>query len=215
MLDTSFARPLYDAGNAAPWPFLALTERVSGAFVAPVVTGRFNDVRAVIDPGIRLIERGACALTTTCGFLVRDQRRLQSEFTVPVLDSTLTQFARLQAEVGSDRRVAILTIHAGALDSSARAEADIPNDALRLALPRDSHFVSVILDANVALDTVRAEREWLALAEACLRKHPYIGRWLFKCANMLPYAFAVSRVTGLPAYDSLTLGRQLYAMANS
>ena len=215
MLDTSFIRPLGDAGNAASWPFPVLLEQASGAFAEPVVTGRFDDVQPFIDAGRRLIDRGSCGITTTCGFLVRHQQRLQSEFRVPVLTSTLTQFARLQDEIGQDRPVAVLTINAVALDSSVRAVAGIPDDALIFALPRNSHFVSAILDANVALDTGRAEREWVALAESSLRDYPAIGLWLFECANMPPYAAAVSRVTGIPVFDALTLGRELYAIANS
>lgn len=215
MLDTTFSRPLGDAGNAASWPFPVLIERVSGAFAQPVVSGRFNDVRPFIAAGRRLVEHGACAIATTCGFLVRHQQRLQNEFTVPVLTSTLTQFARLQAELGPDRSVAILTIDAGALDSSLRAIASIPDEALVFALPRHSHFVAAILDASVALNTVRAEHEWVTLAEACLRDHPCVGLWLFECANMPPYAAAVARATRLPVYDALTLGRGLYEAANA
>lgn len=215
MLDTTFARPIGDAGNAASWPFPVLIERVSGAFAAPVVSGRFDDAQPFVDAAFKLAQRGACAITTTCGFLLRHQQRLQRESPVPVLTSTLTQFARLQAALGALQHVAILTIDANALDSSVRNLAGIGMDALVFALPRDSHFVSAILDASVALDAVHAEREWVALTSACLRDHPSIGLWLFECANMPPYAAAVSRVTGLPVFDALTLGRELYAMANS
>ena len=214
MLDTSFLRPLGDAGNAASWPFPVLIERVQGAFAEPVVSGRFTDVQPFVEAGRRLIEQGALALTTTCGFLVRYQQHLQSEFTVPVVTSTLTQFSQLQARLGADRRVAILTIDSGALDACVRAVAGIPDNALIFALPRHSHFVSAILDASVALDTDYAEREWVALAEACLRDHPSIGLWLFECANMPPYAAAVCDVTRLPVFDALTLGRELYEMVN-
>lgn len=215
MLDTTFTRPVGDAGNAASWPFPVLIERVSGAFAEPVVTGRFDDVQPFIDAGQRLVERSACAITTTCGFLVRHQQRLQREIRVPVVTSTLTQFARLRAEIGPSCHVAVLSIDAVALDSSVRAVAGIPYDALIFSLPRNSHFVSAILAANVALDTERAEREWVALAKACLRDYPAIGLWLFECANMPPYAAAVSRATGLPVYHALTLGQELYAVANS
>ena len=153
--------------------------------------------------------------TTTCGFLVRHQQRLQRELPVPVLTSTLTQFARLQAALGVQQHVAILTIDANPLDLSVRDLAGIGMGALVFALPRESHFVSAILGASVALDTVRAEREWVALATACLRDHPSIGLWLFECANMPPCAAAVSRVTRLPVFDALTLGHGLYEMAHS
>ncbi len=214
MLDTSFARPLGDAGNAASWPFPVLIERVPGAFAEPVVTGQFADARPFIEAGRRLVDRGALALTTTCGFLVRHQQQLQNEFTVPVLTSTLTQFARLQTELGGPR-VAILTIDAFALDASVRAVAGIPDDAPVFALPRDSHFVSAILGGTVALDVDQAETEWVNLALSCQRDHPDIGLWLFECANMPPYAAAVIRATGLPVYDALTLGRELFASASA
>ena len=146
---------------------------------------------------------------------MRYQQRLQSELPVPVLTSTLTQFARLQAALGAQQHVVVLTIDANALDSSISDLAGIGKDPFLFALPRDSHFVSAILIASVALDTVRAEREWVALATALLRENPSIGFWLFECANMPPYAATVSSVTGLPAFDALTMGRGLYAMANS
>ena len=215
MLDTTFARPPGDAGNSASWPFPVLIERVPGAFAEPVVTGRVGDALPYVDAGRRLVERGALAITTTCGFLVRHQRQLQTELRVPVLTSTLTQFARLQAQLGHARRVAVLTIDANALDVSVRAVADIPDHALVFALPRDSHFVSAVLDASVELNTVRAENEWVNLARGCLQDHPDIGLWLFECANMPPYAAAVTRATGLPVYDALTLGRELYAAATA
>ena len=214
MLDTSFARPMGDAGNAASWPFPVLIERVPGAFAEPVVTGQFADVLPFIAAGRRLVERGAVALTTTCGFLVRHQRLLQNEFTVPVRTSTLTQFARLQEALGG-RRVAILSIDPGALDASVRAVAGIPDDAQIFALPHDSHFVSAILGGTVALDVIRAEAEWVNLTRNCQRQHPDIGLWLFECANMPPYAAAVTRATGLPVYDALTLGRELHTMISA
>jgi len=214
VLDTSFVRALGDAGNLDSWPFAVLLERVPGAFAEPVVTGRFADVRPFIEAGRSLVDRGAVALTTTCGFLVRHQRQLQNTFAVPVLTSTLTQFARLHAAL-SARRVAILTIDAGALDSAVRAAAGIPHDALVFALARNSHFVSAILSGNVALDIAQAETEWVNLALNCQRQHPNIGLWLFECANMPPYAAAVVRATGLPVYDALTLGRELHAKATA
>jgi hypothetical protein len=53
------------------------------------------------------------------------------------------------------------------------------------------------------------------LALNCQRDHPEIGLWLFECANMPPYAAAVTRATGLPVYDALTLGRELFGSASA
>jgi hypothetical protein len=215
MLDTSFARPLGDAGNAGSWPFPVLFERAQGAFATEVVTGEFADIAPFVEAGRVLVENGAIALTTTCGFLVRHQQRLQREFMVPILTSTLTQFERLQSALGPDRQVAILTIDAESLDDSVRDAAGIPRDALVFSLPRDSHFVTAIFDGTVVLDVLRAEREWVSLAAACRREHPSIGLWLFECANMPPYSSAVSSATGVGVYDALTLGRELFQLVTS
>jgi hypothetical protein len=214
MLDTSFARPLGDAGNALSWPFPVLIERVPGARAKPVVLGRFDDSQPFVDVGRRLVARGASAIITTCGFLARQQQRLQLELTVPVRASTLTEFARLQAALGM-RRMAILTIASSALDASLRAEAGIPEDALVFGLPPESHFVSAILDGTVALNTELASAEWVALALACRRDYPDIGLWLFECANMPPYAAAVARATSIPVYDALSMGGELFAATSA
>jgi hypothetical protein len=112
-------------------------------------------------------------------------------------------------------RVAILTIDADAFDESLRNLADIPQGALIISLPRDSHFVSAILDGDLELGTARAEAEWVNLALDWQRRQPDIGLWLFECANMPPYAAAVERATGLPVYHTLTLGRELIATTSA
>ena len=69
MLDTTFARPIGDAGNAVSWPFPVLIERVLGAFAEPVVTGRFDDVQLFIDAAHAPSPRPAdfwCAINNDC-----------------------------------------------------------------------------------------------------------------------------------------------------
>lgn len=166
------------------------------------------------DAGQRLIDRGACAIITTCGFLVRYQQALAAALPVPVLTSTLCQHRRLQRTLTPPSRLAILTIDATALNASVRHAAEIDADALVFSLPTNSHFVSAILDGREPLDVGRAEAEWVTLACACQRDHPDIGGWLFECANMPPYSAAVNRATALPVYDILSMGRELYTGAS-
>lgn len=211
MLDTAFARPVGDAGNPDSWPFPVLIERVGGAHARPVVQGSFATIAPFKEAGQRLADRGAKAIITTCGFLVRHQDALQASLPVPVLTSTLTQYRRLQSAMRPGRRLAILTIDAGAIDTSVRTAAGIEGSALVFSPSAHSHFVSAILDAKEPLDVIRAEAEWVKLARRCQAAHPEISGWLFECANMPPYSAAVQRATGLPVYDALALGRELHA----
>ncbi len=210
MLDTQFLRPLGDIGNPETWPFPVIIERVNGAFARPVVSGTYAGIESFIEAGQRLVERGACAVTTTCGFLVRHQRALELALAVPVRTSTLLSFRGLQQKLGASRRVAILTIDKTALDANVRTAAGIPDDVLIFELPGESHFRGAILDAAFPLDQATAEHEWISLALSAQRAHPDVGQWLFECANMPPYADAVAAATGLPVFDALAMGRALY-----
>ena len=118
MLDTQFLRPLGDAGNPNSWPFPVIIERVDGAFAQPVVSGAFEEIELFIDAGRRLVDRSACAVVTTCGFLVRHQRALQLAIAVPVRTSTLLSYGALRRKLGGSRQVAILTISKAALNST-------------------------------------------------------------------------------------------------
>ena len=210
MLDTQFLRPLGDVGNPDSWPFPVLIERANGAFAQPVVSGTYAGIESFIDAGQRLVERGACAVITTCGFLVRHQRALETALAVPVRTSTLLSYSALQQKLGESRRVAMLTIDRAALDPSVRAAAGIPDDALIFDLPVESHFRRAMLHSAFPLDPQTAEDEWVSLARSVQSAHPNIGQWLFECANMPPYSRAVADATGLAVYDALTMGNALY-----
>lgn len=215
MLDTAFDRPVGDAGNPLSWSIPVLVERVAGAYARPTVLGTSRDITPFVAAGNRLVERGASAIITTCGFLVRHQKALDEALAVPVLTSTLTQAHRLQRALPARQRLAILTIDANAFDEGVRCAANIEPDALVFGPSADSHFVSAILEDAVSLDVERAERDWVDLAQHVQVKHPEIGAWLFECANMPPYSNAVRRATGLPVYDTLTMGQELHAASVS
>lgn len=210
-LDTTFHRPLGDAGSPESWPFPVIIERVHGAYAKPVVQEQFSDVDPFVVAGQRLIDRGASAIITTCGFLVRQPRALQKALSVPTVTSTLTQHRRLQNELAAQLRLAILTIDAVALNATVRSAADIDPEALVFSLPDNSHFVAAILHGTEPLNIARAESEWVDLARNSLRHFPDIGGWLFECANVPPYSAAVTQATGLRVYDALTLGCELHA----
>ncbi len=210
MLDTQFLRPLGDAGNPDSWQFPVIMERVNGAFAQPVVSGTYAEIESFINAGQRLVAAGACAVTTTCGFLVRHQHALEAVLGIPVRTSTLLSYNALQLKLGKSHRVAILTIDKAALDRSVRAAAGIPDEALIFDLPGESHFRRAILESAFPLDLPTAQHEWVSLALSVQRAHPDVGQWLFECANMPPYAAAVAAATGLPVYDALAMGDALY-----
>ena len=214
MLDTHFARPLGDGGNPASWPFPVHIARVPGAAARAVVSGEFRGIETFIAAAESLVEDGACAITTTCGFLARFQHVLADALPVPVETSTLMHYPALQAALPAGKQVAILTIDATALDAEVRTAASIPAATPVFSLDTNSHFRRAILDETVALDVAVACSEWTTLTQHAVAQHPEIAHWLLECANLPPYSAAITSATGRPVFDVLTMGIALHQRTN-
>ena len=210
MLDRQFLRPLGDMGNPEAWAFPAIIERVDGAYARPAVSGTFAGIESVIKAGKRLVERGACAVTTTCGFLVLRQRALETALAVPMWTSTLLSDSALQRKLGQSRRVAILIIDKAALNPMVRATAGIPDDELIFYLSDESHLRRAIFDTAFPLDPPTTRDEWVSVALSVQSAHPSMGQWLFERGNMPLYAGAVGSATGMSVYDALVTSNVLY-----
>ncbi|TAG73178.1 MAG: hypothetical protein EAZ24_11935 [Burkholderiales bacterium] len=215
MLDTSFERPLGDAGNPASWPFPVKIERVLRAYANEVVTGRFKDYQVFVKTINSLRASGCICVISTCGFLARLPQSIEGLRDEGVVLSTLLRYRALGQRLGEDRRVGIVTIDRRSIDEEIRNNCGIEADAIVVSPSRDGHFCRAILDAAHPLDTAQAEQEMVATALAAQRDYPQIGHWLFECANMPPYRAAVVRATGLPVYDTLQLGIEVHANALS
>ncbi len=211
MLDTSFERPLGDAGNPASWPFPVKIERVARAYANDVVTGRFANDTAFTE-SIELLRASGClAIISTCGFLARLPHLKGGLNDEAVILSTLLRYPALKRKLPHGQCVGIITIDRNSIDQQIRENCRIDADAILVSPPRDGHFCRAILDAAQPLELARAEQELVDTAVDAQREFPHIGLWLFECANMPPYRRAVERATGLPVYDTLQLGIELYA----
>src|SRR4051812_47766036 len=92
MLETRFPRVLGDMGNARTWPFPVLYRVVRGASPEKVVlNGAPGLLPAFIEAAQDLVELGAEAITTSCGFLSLFQKELAEAVKVPVATSSLMQ----------------------------------------------------------------------------------------------------------------------------
>jgi hypothetical protein len=130
MLDTRFPRPPGDIGHPDSFGFPVRYLTVRGALPEQVVRG--GDP-ALIQPFVAaartLIEDGAVAIATSCGFLARWQRELQAALPVPVWSSALLMLDGLKAE-----RPGVITIEAASLTPAHfEAVGAVRRDRTRLA----------------------------------------------------------------------------------
>jgi Asp/Glu/hydantoin racemase len=206
MLDTRFPRPRGDVGHPQTFGFPVRRIAVGHATPQRVVREDAEGlVPALIDAARELVEQGAAAIGTSCGFLGLHQRRFAAALTVPVATSSLLQCAWVDAILPHGQRAGILTIDAAALTPAHLAATGVAADAPIEGVDPGGEFATRLLNDEPALDVARAEAEVVAAAERLVGRHREVGAIVLECTNMPPYAAAVAHATGRPVYDVVTL----------
>lgn len=203
MLDARFPRIPGDMGNAGTWPFPVLYRVVRGATPERVVLhGAEGLLPDFLDAAAELVELGAEAITTNCGFLSLFQRELAERTGVPVLTSSLMQVPWVQATLPPGRRVGLVTVCAATLSPRHLERAGVPGDIPVAGTEGGREFFRVLIRAEAEdMDVALAEADVLDAGLDLVRRHPEVGALVLECTNMPPYAAALQAAVGLPVYD--------------
>lgn len=210
MTESRFPRIPGDNGNAATWPFPVLYRVVPGAGPARVVRSPAGDdlLEPFAEAAEELERAGVELVTTSCGFLVLYQRRIQERLRVPFLSSSLLQVPWVAGLLPPGGEVGVLTIERASLTEEHLAAAGIePRHRVRfLGLDEtEASVVGAILGDRLELDVDRARAEVAAAARTLVERHPAVRAIVLECTNLPPYRSAVREATGLPVYDLTTL----------
>ena len=205
MLETRFPRVPGDVGNPATFDFPVRRAVVRDAVPRRVVqAGEPALLEPFLEAARGLVEQGAGAISTSCGFLVRYQARLVDALDVPVWTSSLLLVPEL---VAHGERVGVVTVDAAAFSPallvSAGADASTPVEGLASGCA----FQRALLDDESQLDVAAAEAATVEAAQNLVQRHPDITALVLECTNMPPYADTVRRATGRAVHDITTLLR--------
>jgi Asp/Glu/hydantoin racemase len=207
MLEARFPRIPGDMGNAATWPFPVLFRVVRGASPEKVVLqGARGLLPDFIAAAKDLVDLGAEAITTNCGFLSLFQAELASAVSVPVATSSLMQVPWVQATLPPGRRVGVITVSRGSLTPAHLDAAGVPRDVPVEGTEDGREFFRVLIRAEKQdMDVALAEQDILEAGRRLVSRHPEVGAIVLECTNMPPYAAALQAALGLPVYDVYTL----------
>ncbi|WP_439552786.1 aspartate/glutamate racemase family protein [Falsiroseomonas sp.] len=207
MLEARFPRIPGDMGNGTTWPFPVLFRVVRGASPERVVlNGAPGLLPAFIDAARDLVDLGAEAITTNCGFLSLFQRELAAAVQVPVATSSLMQVPWVQATLPAGKRVGVITVNKASLTPAHLEAAGVPLDTPVEGTEGGREFFRVLIQsAKVDMDVDLAEQDILAAGRALVARHPEVGAIVLECTNMPPYAAALQAEIGLPVYDIYTM----------
>jgi Asp/Glu/hydantoin racemase len=213
MLEARFARVPGDMGNGQTWPFPVLYRVVRGASPERVV---LDGARGLLPDFIAaardLVDLGAEAITTNCGFLSLFQAEIAEAVAVPVATSSLMQVPWVQATLPPGRRVGVVTVSASSLTARHLEAAGVPPDTPVAGTENGREFFRVLIKAEKQdLDVRLAAGDILAAGRELLAMAPDIGAILLECTNMPPYAWALRETFGLPVYDIYSLVTWLHA----
>ncbi|OZI45223.1 aspartate/glutamate racemase family protein [Bordetella genomosp. 4] len=203
MLDARFPRILGDMGNGQTWPFPVLYRVVRGASPEKVVLqGARGTLDAFIEAGRELVDLGAEAITTNCGFLALFQQEFSQALGVPVATSSMMQVPWVQATLPPGKRVGLVTVSGSTLSPAHLAAVDVPADIPVAGTENGKEFFRVLIKAEKEdMDIDLAQQDILEAGRDLVRRHPEVGAIVLECTNMPPYAAALQAELGLPVYD--------------
>lgn len=203
MLEARFPRIPGDMGNGTTWPFPVLFRVVRGADPERVVLqGARGLLPDFIAAARDLVDLGAEAITTNCGFLSLFQRELAEAVNVPVATSSLMQVPWVQATLPPGKRVGVITVSRGSLTEAHLDAAGVPRDVPVVGTEGGREFFRVLIKAEKTdMDVALAEADIVAAGRDLVARHPEVGAIVLECTNMPPYAAALREAVGLPVYD--------------
>jgi hypothetical protein len=199
MLDTRFPRVVGDVGNPASFALPVRHRVVAGA--SPQRAVRAGDpalLQPFIDTARTLIDEGAVAITTSCGFLVQFQHAMQAALPVPVWTSSLLKLPELAAP-------GVVTVDVLSL-GEAHLHADGADATVPVAgLGHGCHLQRALLDDLPEIDAQQAEADVVDAAQRLVARWPTVREIVLECTNMPPYARAVARATRRPVHHIISL----------
>jgi Asp/Glu/hydantoin racemase len=203
MLEARFPRIPGDMGNATTWPFPVLYRVVRGASPEKVVLeGARGLLPAFVDAARELVQQGAEAITTNCGFLSLFQQELAQAVNVPVATSSMMQVPWVQATLPPGKRVGVVTVCASTLTPRHLQAVGVPADTPVAGTEHGREFFRVLIKAQSEdMDVDAARDDVVEAGRQLCAAHPDIGALVLECTNMPPYAAALEAAVRLPVYD--------------
>lgn len=199
--------------NPATFNFPVVSEIVPGAWVPNIVRGDRALEPAYIAAARRLVERGAVAISSSCGFSVRYQAAVATSVNVPVAMSSLLLLPTLLRQLPPLAKIAVLTYDSTCLGDDLLGINDAVERARILVggIEGGKFWHDERKRPPAPIDVGAIEVDLVACATRLCAADPDIAAIVFECGAFPFVAPAIRRATGLPIYDVTTICRLLLA----
>ncbi|WP_312002537.1 hypothetical protein [Bradyrhizobium hereditatis] len=195
--------------NPATFDFPIISETVEGAWVENVVRGDPALAPAYIAAARRLVDRGAIAISSNCGFSIRHQAAVAASVNVPVVMSSLLLLPALLRQLPPSAKIAVLTYDSTHCGQDLLG-IDDPTERARIVvggIEGGKFWHDELKRPAPPIDVAAIETDVAACVARLRDAHPDIGLLLFECAGFPLAAAAIRRIAKLPVYDITSLCR--------
>ncbi|RWF80009.1 MAG: hypothetical protein EOQ36_33265 [Mesorhizobium sp.] len=196
-----------------------ISEAVPGAWWQAVLDDEPGLYSAYAEAARRLVDRGAVAISSGCGFTVRYQEAVAAAVKVPVSTGSLLFAPTVIRHLPPQTKLGVLTAHEKYVGTDLLGVLHDPAERARVVV--DGISGSLLVKGELMCPTVElgtdedTERHLTAAVHRLRAAHPDIGAFIFECSEFPRPAPKLRRMTGLPIYDHHTSRRlMLGAMMN-
>ena len=187
--------------------------RVKGANIHTILEKPCrNTLQRMIKAARAMENEGICAITTSCGFNAVFQRELADSVAIPLFTSSLMQIPLVQAMLGSDQKIGVLTAKKSALTDHHFINAGITNlQTLHIqGLETCPEWNKIFTSPHDDIDMEIVENEIISTACTMMQSGD-IGAFVLECTDLPPFAHKIRQKTGKPVFDFVTLVQYIYS----
>lgn len=194
------------------YDFPVISETVAGAWAENVIRGDPALEPVYIAAAQRLVERGAVAISSDCGFSIRHQAAVAASVNVPVAMSSLLLLPALLRQLPRPTKIAVVTADSRHLGEDLLV--DDPVERARVVIggiEGGKLWHNEMKRPPAPTDVATIKAEFAACVARLGATHPEIAAFLFECTTFSLVASSIRRATKLPVYDITTLCRMTLA----
>ncbi|MGY4627055.1 hypothetical protein [Bradyrhizobium sp. USDA 4486] len=195
--------------SSATFNFPVISEPVAGAWADVVMRGDPALEPAYVAAARHLVERGAVAISSNCGFSIRHQAAVAASVNVPVVMSSLLLVPTVLRQLSPAAKLAIVTADSSQFSEDLLGVNDRA-ERTRIVIggvEGGTLWQNAMMRPPQPTDVADIEKDVANCVARLRAAHPDIAALVFTCTGFPPVTPAIRRMTRLPIYDITTACR--------
>ncbi len=207
--------------NPNTFNFPIKIKRIKGLNYETVVKNPNEKTLNLLIKGAKEFEReGASAISTDCGFNALWQKELTDSVNIPVLTSGLLLVPLVQAMIGKNRKIAIITADSRYLTEhhlkAAGINKEIVKNCIVIGLENERIFFEAATVSGRDIkyikrrDVKKIQAALSRVMQNVIRENLDIGAVVLECTDLPPFASMIQSLTNVPVFDMVALMNMVY-----